>query len=319
MISPLEGISSYVPTYYLKGCDINTKDTSGIQPACKLAQSSRATILVLGLDQTQEAEQNEAGDRKILGLPGTQYDFAVGLANCSTSPLILIIMSGGPIDITFARDASQFAAILWVGYPGQAGGQAIARILFGDVSPSGRLSTTIYPESFANQVAIEDMRMRPDPATSYPGRTYRFYTGDSVYPFAYGLSYTTFTFRRIGAQSPLIFSATHLNSLINSVGYSRFTTKPLADVGVIVTNTGQRASDVSVLLFVKPPPDPGYPWQVLAGFQRVRELAPGNSTTVYFPITAHHLSIANEKGKHVIPSGKWQLVVEDMVVPLAVM
>jgi len=210
---------------------------------------------------------------------------------------------------------------LWVGYPGQAGGQALAQILFGDVSPSGRLTTTVYPQSFASKVAIEDMRMRSDPSTSYPGRTYRFYTDDdAVFPFAFGLSYTTFTFKYTESTllSPLSFSASHLTSTANTVGYSRFTTQPLTNVTVLVTNTGQRTSDVSVLLFIKGPNTPGSPWESLGGFQRVRELPAGKSTIVTFPITTYQLSYANEKGQHVVQRGTWQARVEEAIVPITI-
>ncbi|RVW22014.1 Beta-xylosidase/alpha-L-arabinofuranosidase 2 [Vitis vinifera] len=86
-------------------------------------------------------------------------------------------MSGGGFDISFAKNDDKIASILWVGYPGEAGGAAIADVIFGFYNPSGRLPMTWYPQSYIDKVPMTNMNMRPDPASGYPGRTYRFTLG----------------------------------------------------------------------------------------------------------------------------------------------
>jgi hypothetical protein len=114
--------------------------------------------------------------------------------------MILVLLTGGPVDITFAQSNPKIGAIPWAGYPGQAGGFAIAKVLFGEKNPSGKLPVTWYPEEFT-KIPMTDMRMRA--AGSYPGRSYRFYNGKTVYKFGYGLSYSNFSQRLVaGRKNP---------------------------------------------------------------------------------------------------------------------
>lgn len=97
-----------------------------------------AVVLIMGLDQSQE---REGFDRRTLTLPGKQQQLILQVANSSAAskkPIVLVIMSGGPLDITFAQNLPQISSILWVGYPGEAGGQAMAEVIFGDHNP-GRI------------------------------------------------------------------------------------------------------------------------------------------------------------------------------------
>lgn len=100
--------------------------------ALDVARQADATVLVMGLDQSIEAENV---DRAGLLLPGRQQDLVSKVASASKGPTILVLMSGGPVDITFAKNDPRIKGILWVGYPGQAGGAAIADILFGTANP----------------------------------------------------------------------------------------------------------------------------------------------------------------------------------------
>lgn len=100
--------------------------------AIQAARQADATILIMGLDQSIEAEFR---DRAGLLLPGHQQELISKVAAASRGPTILVLMSGGPVDISFAKDDPKIGAILWVGYPGQAGGAAIADILFGTHNP----------------------------------------------------------------------------------------------------------------------------------------------------------------------------------------
>merc|ERR1712083_1040785 len=106
---------------------------------------------------------------------------------------------GGAQDISKAKEDDNVDSILWVGYPGQSGGQAIAEVLFGQVNPSGKLTQTWYPASYLDKCSFFDMNMRPNSTTGCPGRSHRFYTGPTVYKFGDGLSYTSFAYKAISA------------------------------------------------------------------------------------------------------------------------
>ena len=103
-------------------------------------------------------------------------------------------MGGGTVDLTAAKNNAKVGSIIWVGYPGQSGGIAIANTLTGKNVPSGRLTQTFYPASFVDDVSMFDMNMRPNPETGNPGRSYRFYTGTPVFKFGDGLSYNNFDY-----------------------------------------------------------------------------------------------------------------------------
>jgi hypothetical protein len=109
-----------------------------LRPVTDLVESDAvdAVVLIMGLDQSQE---REGFDRRTLTLPGKQQQLVLQVANSSAAgnkkPIVLVIMSGGPLDIAFAQDLPQISSILWVGYPGEAGGQAMAEVIFGDHNP----------------------------------------------------------------------------------------------------------------------------------------------------------------------------------------
>ncbi|KAJ6357073.1 hypothetical protein OIU78_005040 [Salix suchowensis] len=188
--SPLQGIRRYAKTVHLSGCtDVLCNGNQQFNAAEVAARHADATILVMGLDQSIEAE---FVDRKGLLLPGHQQELVSRVARASRGPTILVLMSGGPIDVSFAKNDPRIGAILWAGYPGQAGGAAIADVLFGATNPGGKLPMTWYPQSYLAKVPMTNMGMRADPSGGYPGRTYRFYKGPVVFPFGHGMSYTSF-------------------------------------------------------------------------------------------------------------------------------
>jgi len=227
-------------------------------------------------------------------------------------PLVLVILGGGQVDLSYAKTSSKSGAILWVGYPSQSGGDALAQILTGAYSPSGRLVVTQYPADYVNQVSMIDQSMRP--SASNPGRTYRFYTGQAIYPFGFGLSYTTFNYSmastsfdsRLLATKKISVPTLHTADL-HKLGLSD---KKAAAVqySVNVTNTGKVVSDVSVLGFLTTSPaDRSHPAgqqppiSTLYGFDKVLGLAPGKMVTVYFYIQVRQLL-------HIDPNGdKWLL------------
>jgi len=153
-ITPLQGLSSYTSATYEAGCSNVGCTTAQVDRAKEIASAADATVLVMGTDQSIEAESR---DRVDLYLPGQQPLLVAEVANVSKGPVVLVIMSGGGVDITFAKNNDKISSILWVGYPGEAGGAAMADIIFGTCNPSESsrmLSFTfhtlfnIYPTSY---------------------------------------------------------------------------------------------------------------------------------------------------------------------------
>ncbi|CAF4525837.1 unnamed protein product, partial [Rotaria socialis] len=136
--------------------------------------------------------EREGVDRKSIDLPDIQLTLIKQLEKVTRSPLHIVIMSGGGVDLSYIRDSTQCASLLWIGYPGQSGGLGLATVVFGQYNPADRLRVTIYPVSYVDEVSMFDMQMRS--SSNNPGRTYKFYTGKAVYEFGYGLSYTTFNY-----------------------------------------------------------------------------------------------------------------------------
>ena len=263
-------------------------------------------------DNKHKLKPDEAEDHDRLGLrlpAGQDALIATVCAAASAAhiPCIVLTMNGGPLDITAARDNDNVGAIMWVGYPGQSGGTAIADAIFGRTNPSARLSMTWYPESFVKQVSLSDYRMRPDKASGYPGRTHRFYNGPTVFPFGHGLSYTVFEhdvhtveFQK-GAYKKVQYETLMLTTPAKST--------TIGHAMIDVKNTGQRDGHEVVLLFAgiqcteKERERSGAPLHNLIGFDRVY-LRAGESKSIKLPITTHSMSFAGrQKGTKEVPKG----------------
>jgi len=131
--TPLQGIQRYAQTIHRQGCaDVACVNDQQFSAAIDAARQADATVLVMGLDQSIEAEFR---DRTGLLLPGRQQELVSKIAAASKGPTILVLMSGGPIDVSFAENDPKIGSIVWAGYPGQAGGAAIADVLFGITNP----------------------------------------------------------------------------------------------------------------------------------------------------------------------------------------
>ncbi|XP_065884016.1 uncharacterized protein [Dysidea avara] len=288
LISPLDGIKSMASNVTTaKGCDVKCNDDSGFKEAVTAAQNTQAVIVVVGLDRSQESEGHDCDE---LTLPGKQEDFLMAIRSATKNPMIVVVMSGGPVDISWAKINAD--AVLWCGYPGQSGGKAIEQVIYGDVNPSGRLPYTIYPKDYVNQISFFDMGMR-----SKPGGTYKFYTGDAVYPFGYGLSYTTFSF----SWSELEKLPPQLQVLdeLSTVQYQ-----------VTVTNTGSRSGTVAVLAYMTYS-DVNAPMKQLFGFQRV-ELNPKENTTLIFDAGVETFMTVDKGGNKILKPGSYTVNIEDL-------
>ena len=193
IITALQGIQSYMvdssqTVNYNMGCGISENSTENFTKSMELAASSDLTVLVMGINNTVEAEGK---DRHSLYLPGVQNEFIRNISSVSSN-IILILINAGCLDVSEFEDDDHIKAILWAGYGGQYGGQGVADVIFGEFSPTGLVSQTWYLGDYVDEVEMTNMRMRPN-STTYPGRGYKYYTGKSVlYPFGYGLLYTTF-------------------------------------------------------------------------------------------------------------------------------
>lgn len=131
--SPLQGIGEHVKTIHKHGCrNVACNEKDLFDAATDAAREADATVLVMGLDQSVEAETR---DREVLVLPGRQAELVSKVAEASKGPVVLVLMCGGPVDVSFAKNDHRVAAILWAGYPGQAGGKAIADVIFGEFNP----------------------------------------------------------------------------------------------------------------------------------------------------------------------------------------
>jgi hypothetical protein len=192
-----------------------------------------------------------------------------------------------------------------MGYAGQTGGYALGTVIFGQYNPAGRLPITFYPEAFADTVDMTDMQMRP--SSTNPGRTYKFYTGQAVYEFGTGLSYTTFAYSWSNGSS---ISSYEIQSLMKR-NYNEHKLL-IHQLRVNVTNTGTMEGDDVVLAFIKPPQEPingqTPPIKQLCGFQRVH-LNINETVEVFFPINAQSLLTIAQDGSKWFHPGQYHIFV----------
>jgi hypothetical protein len=287
---------------FAEGCKITGNDQSGFSAAIELAKSSDVVIFFGGIDQSQESEGH---DRTSIALPDIQLDLIQQLEKVVQSPLHVVIMSGSSLDLSYVRDSNQCQSLIWMGYAGQSGGMAVGNVMFGQYNPGGRLPITIYPASYVDAVSMFDMQMRPSPTN--PGRTYKFYTGQAIYEFGYGLSYTTFNYSWYNDTTNSVFS---IGSLMQNNYNERKIQVHLYRVNV--TNTGDRLGDDVVLAFITPPKhsinDQTPPIKKLFGFQRVK-LDVGQTTQVFFSLNMESLLTITREGSKWLEPGSYRILI----------
>ncbi|KAF8404504.1 hypothetical protein HHK36_009389 [Tetracentron sinense] len=301
----LQGLTASVPTVYQPGCPNVACGSAQLDDAKKAATQADATVIVVGDDQSVEAESR---DRIDLHLPGQQALLVTEVAKASKGPVILVIMSGGGMDISFAKGDDRISSILWVGYPGEAGGAAIADVIFGYFNPSGRLPMTWYPQSFADKVPMTNMNMRPDPSTGYPGRTYRFYTGETLYTFGDGLSYSQFNHHLVRAPKlvsiPLEEGHICHSEKCKSIDLLERSCENLAfDIHLRVKNMGRMKGSHTVLLFSTPPSVHNSPKKHLLGFEKVFLTAQMEELVQFKVDVCKDLSVVDELGTRKVALG----------------
>jgi len=252
---------------YDMGCDY--KDTvhfGGIWAA----GNANITIAVMGLTPVYEGEEGDAfladggGDRKNLSLPASHIAYLKALRKGTKTPVIVVINAGSAVDISAI--ASYADAIILAWYPGEEGGNALADILFGKVSPSGHLPVTFY-QSFNDLPSYSDYTMK--------GRTYRYFTGKVQYPFGFGMSYTSFDYSWL--KQPVVVKDTVVCS-------------------IKIRNTGNFGGDEVAQVYIHYPVLAGMPVKELKAFRRV-SMNKNAETEVTFLIPLNELKKWDEK-KH---------------------
>ncbi|TVU28539.1 hypothetical protein EJB05_20060 [Eragrostis curvula] len=325
-VTPLQALQGYVKdTRFVAACDSAACAAATIPEAVGAASSADSVVLFLGLDQNQEREEV---DRLDLTLPGMQQSLIESVANAAKKPVVLVLLCGGPVDVSFAKTNPKIGAIVWAGYPGQAGGIAIAQVLFGEHNPGGRLPVTWYPQDYT-RIPMTDMRMRADPATGYPGRTYRFYHGPTVYNFGYGLSYSKYSHRFVtkGTKPPSMSNIAGLKAMATSAAGAGAVSYDVEAMGdetcerlkfpalVRVQNHGPMDGRQPVLLFLRWPnatDGSGRPASQLIAFESLHLKAMQTAHVEFEVSPCKHFSRATADGKKVIDQGShFMMVGED--------
>jgi len=247
------------------------------------ARKADVVIAVVGITSELEGEEMPVsepgflgGDRTSLDLPQQEEDLVQRVGQ-SGKPLVVVLMNGSALSVNWEKAHAN--AILESWYSGEEGGAAIAETLSGKNNPAGRLPVTFYTgvDQLPN---FENYAME--------GRTYRYFKGTPLFPFGYGLSYTTFDYKDLKLTSGPVEAN-------NGVSAS-----------VTVTNTGKRAGDEVAQLYLSFPNVPGAPIRALRAFKRVH-LEPGQSQTVNFDLKTRDLGMVTEAGDPIVPAGEYKV------------
>lgn len=289
-VTILEGITGVVDPgsriSYHSGFLLTGEDT--VKPRWTLFDVDNAdvTIVVMGINPLFEGEDGEAlattmgADKEDIRMPENQIRYLRELVKGKTKPVVAVVTGGSPLDLTEVYDLVDALIFAW--YPGEQGGNAMADVLFGNVSPAGRLPVT-FPRSVEQLPPFDDYSM--------VGRTYRYMTEEPLFPFGFGLSYTTFRYDSLRMPDAGIGQAETIH------------------LACRVTNTGTSASDEVVQLYLSRADLPfRVPECELRGFSRIH-LEPGEHQTVQFILEPEDLLLVNMEGKSVYVPGTLKIFV----------
>lgn len=289
MVTVLEGITDALPEgmgmEYHQGMMLTDPGATPDNWSIHMAAAAGLTIACMGLSPLMEGEEGEAllvehgGDRSSIELPKAQIDFLRKL-NSAGARIVLVLFGGSPIALGEAEELVE--AIIHVWYPGEEGGHAIADILFGKALPSGKLPIT-FPKSTSQLPPFDDYSMKD--------RTYRYATWEPLYPFGFGLSYTTFEYSDLKLEKTSIKSGEPLKFSFTLTNTGQHTGEEVAQVYI---------SDLEASTIV--------PLQKLVAFQRVA-LEAGESRKLSFSLDPESLMFINDDGQAVLEPGKFTLTV----------
>ncbi|MDE5866980.1 MAG: glycoside hydrolase family 3 C-terminal domain-containing protein, partial [Lachnospiraceae bacterium] len=247
-----------------------------------VCEASDVVIMCLGLDAGLEGEEGDesnqyaSGDKPNLNLPGRQQDI-LEVAYASGKPIVLVLLSGSALAVNWADE--HIPAIVQGWYPGAQGGRAIAKVLFGDKNPEGRMPVTFY-RSTEELPEFTDYSMK--------GRTYRYMENEALYPFGYGLSYTEFEYKDVSVSSDII-------------GEDGIILK------AVVANTGSREGTETVQAYVKADRE-GTPNAQLKGICKVT-LKPGESREVSIKLPISAFALYDEQAVNRVAEGKYHIFI----------
>lgn len=271
----------------LFGAGLTLKWVAPVQPllnqALETVKNADAVVAFVGLSPDLEGEEMRVqipgfsgGDRTDLALPVAQQQLLEAVKKTG-KPLVVVLLNGSAVAVNWAQQNAD--AILEAWYPGQAGAQAIAETLSGKNNPAGRLPVTFYR-------SVSDLPHFADYSMS--NRTYRYYKGQPLYGFGYGLSYTTFAYSNVKLSADQLAAGESL--------------KVEADV----KNTGRSAGDEVAQLYLTPPQDGVRPRYSLESFQRIR-LAAGETRHLQFTLDPRQLSYVDAKGVRAVRAGSYSV------------
>lgn len=289
MTTLLEGIAGRLPEgmgmEYTSGALLKHPREIKETWAPGMAQTSDVAIVCAGLSSFLEGEEGESllspqnGDRADITLPKSQVDYIKELYLNGTK-IVLVLTGGSPIALGEIEEMVD--AVLFIWYPGMEGGKAVADVLFGDQPPSGKLPLTFY-KSLDQLPAFDDYSMK--------GRTYRYMTEEPLYPFGFGLSYTSFQYSDLQLENTQINLGDPLH------------------VRVTVKNTGNIAAAEVVQFYLSDLEASSIvPLHHLVGFEKI-QLEPGTSQTLQFVVTPEMMSFYNDDGVLTLEPGEFRLEV----------
>jgi beta-glucosidase len=289
MVTLLEGLAGRIPEgmgmEYTSGAMLKHQREISKTWAPAMAQSADFAIVCAGLSSFLEGEEGESllspqnGDRESISLPASQVDYIKELAIHGIK-VVLVLTGGSPIALGEVEEMVD--AILFIWYPGMEGGRAVADVLFGDVSPAGKLPLT-FPKSLDQLPAFDDYSMT--------GRTYRYMVEDPLYPFGFGLSYSRFEYADLKLEKAAIAAGDSLN------------------FSLTVGNNGDRTAAEVVQFYLSDIQASAIvPLHHLVGFERVI-LDAAESRTVTFMLTPEMMSFFSDDGKLTLEAGRFQLEV----------
>ena len=295
-VTVLEGVQDIVnpdtKVYFAEGCHLYRDKVEGCaEPRDRFAEAlitaERADVVImcLGLDSSLEGEEGDTsnedsvGDKRHLRLPGLQQELLEAI-HATGKPIVLVLLSGSALAVGWADE--NIDAIIQAWYPGARGGNAVASLIFGEYSPSGRLPVTFYRTT-------EELPDFHD--YSMENRTYKYMKNEALYPFGYGLGYTSFTYGDIA------LSSTHINS-----GES-------LSCGIKIKNTGKFESEETVQLYLKDvKASVRVPRWQLRGIRKIH-LLPGEEKETVFVISPEDMIVIDESGSSILEPGTFEVYI----------
>ena len=351
-VSPRQGFAMHSQSVdYVAGCSTimcDPKEMSspnGWADAATAAGKADATVVIVGLDVTQECEGH---DRENVTAPGGQNDFVKQVCDAAVAagkpPCAVLVMAGSAVDTAAMEALPSVGALMWVGYPGERGGEAIANAVFGKSDEFGKMSFSVYKQEYFTNLSPLDFSMRPNASSHNPGRTYRFYNGPNMlHRFGTGLQYNSWT---VDAGSvALTVRACNSGGGSSAASQCASVVPPLTtalveasaleedeveveemDLGATTTTTvtvSARArhsgnfahSSIPILVYAVPPAAlvgvGGRPLRTLVGFERV-EAAAGEAVdiAIEIPLRRMLLLAGAEGGAWGTEQGEWSIEVE---------